>query len=550
MSDIPVWKGTYRQIVDGQQVRASVTNRATDDIFQQLLYLKNNLDAATAGKALVLPDQTMSATLTAGMAVYLDTSRVWQGAIAELSNTPNSSLFQLTKKAYVTGVVTAKGSPTNGTVAIQGEVLFSQNDILSVIEGTYESGAIYYLSPYTPGKITKSKGVAPVRVCLINGPDANNKYRVLINPDQHAILESHGHYRFTLVDAPAGEPNCVPGKAGFMWGDLEPDGPYPGIVHEVINPDTALRGWLPADNAAFDGLDVPDGAKFGYNIAMDDELAELWPPLPITGVTVEVDGIDVVDDTVIINSDGIWWMDNTYGKAPWPVNLPCSSSSTSSSSSTPYPVWPIRIDLWCTRMLHGTTITAIDNRIQLVDGILPDMSPVAVGANILSTVLSSVAAQAYVLPSPYPAGSSSSTPSSSVPSDAYTLLYRLTSRDYQTYSRRVLLKFELQLGGSSACTYRIMDIMAGLAVSLVKMPATNAIPRSYADVTSTNLTWARTPTNIAGVPADAYFTLQTSEVYIDTSEVMYILLSWSPSALSIAGEEAYLFSIRPIITVE
>lgn len=538
----PVWKDYYRQIVDGTQVRASVTNAPLNDLFQNQIYLKYRLDTLEAGKALIVPDQTINSGAVVGTPVYLTAAGVWTPAIAELDSTPTSSLFTLTSKAFVAGIVMSKNSYGKGDIAIQGQVTMPST-FINVIEGTYTEG-IQYLSPYTAGKLNSSRGIAPVKVCLVYGPDGNGDYRVIVDPEQKLQLESHGHYHFTLLDAPAGDPNCVPGKHGFMWGDLENDGPYPGIVHEVSNPNAALRGWLPATATYFPDKTIPAGAAFGYNVAMDTDLRAVWPPLPVENVSVEVDGINESGDRVVVNADGIWWMTDVYGKAPWPVNLPCSPEASSSSAA--YPIWPVRIELWFTKTLHGSTVEAVNNQINLVTALAPAMALAYLGASIPSVMLTPTVA-AYELSYDAPgAGSSSSTPSDILDR---SIMYRLDSKAYAVIGTRAAkLNVELMLATSAGNTTSVSQILANLKLRVTKIPAplTSGF-KALTDITVTEYAWATYPSG-STVPDAQYFTVSSADITLAARESYTIELVWHGDLLAVT-DKVYIVSARPLVTI-
>jgi hypothetical protein len=529
------WKDTYRGVIDGQEVRASITNQAADDLFNNLLYLKTIIDQIEAGKALVIYDQVVDTSVSAGMSVYRDTDNIWRAAISELEAADNSTLFELTEASQVTGIVLAKSSATRGDVVLFGEIVTTA-DILNFIDGTYVSGALYYLSPSTAGSITASRGVAPIKVGTVTGPDANGAYRLLFSPEQRVNIDSHSHVRFTLEDAPAGEANCVPGKdAEIIWGDFEPDGPYPGVIHTVDNADDSLVGWLPADDPAFDGLAVPSGAKFGYNIQADEELLAYWPPLPIDGVDVTVDGVSATDDKVIVNSDGIWWMDDTYGNAPWPVNLPCGSSS-----STSYEVWPIRIELWFTRMLSATSSDSINNQALIATGVHEGLVPSATGDNI-STIITDEGVPVLQLQI---GGTGSSLGPGEL--DPNTVVYRMVGRDYLDVGRDVAMPIEIVLG-ASATLLTISDIIDGLTLSITRVPAASGnTVKDVADISTTILNWTDTPSTLTVVPDSQYYRMRTAPIAINPGETLIVTLAWSPSVLVDTSDKVYVYAVRPV----
>jgi len=148
---------------------------------------------------------------------------------------------------------------------------------------------------------------------------------VVVNPDVKDFLEDHIHYSVNLVAMPAGDCDVV----------------SDGSTHAVTTPDPTQQGWLPADHASFGGV-APAGAKFGYNMAAHPELQSLWPPLPMAAVLLEMQRSStdpmlqqilgrVSSNFVTFDINGIWWMSDCYGQAPWPVD--CGSTSSASSRS-------------------------------------------------------------------------------------------------------------------------------------------------------------------------------------------------------------------------
>jgi hypothetical protein len=532
----PTWKGYYRQIVDGTDVKAAVTNVPSDDLFNLISYLKNTVDTLTTGRSVILTEQLLASATVQGTPVYLDTDGTWKPAYAELSSSTNSTLFQLTSKSYVAGVVSAKSTATRGTVTLFGEINTTAA-ILALVEGTYVPGAVYYLSPMYPGMLTASKGVAPVRACLIYGPDISGNYKIIVNPDQRSQVEHHGHYRFELEDEPAGEAGCVPKKEGFLWGELEPEGPYPGIIHTIINADSSLPGWLPVNDPIFSGMTIPTGAKFGYNISQNTELSTMWPPMPIDHVLVTVDGNDETDNLVVVNEDGIWWMDDDYGKAPWPVNLPCSSDGSSSSSS--YPIWPIRITLWFTRTLHGTTLDAINNQISLKSGIYPPLEPVTVGIDIEPTVVDNIRAYKLV-----PVSGSSS---GAGEVDPTVLLYSFSGRDYAVTGRTINMRLTATVGADAAATATaVANLISGLTLNIKRLPDPGLLEGDLSTVVDEPIAWEIYPTNLTSVPAGKYFVVQSESFEVDSNDLIYAYLTWNGGVL-VGTDEGRLYAFRPVI---
>jgi hypothetical protein len=120
------------------------------------------------------------------------------------------------------------------------------------------------------------------------------------------VYGAHTHYQFDLLGKPAG--TVVD--------------PSVGVDQTISVPDATQRGWLPATAPYFPTIQIPAGAKFGYNLAHASEAAlrATFPPIPLSGVTFDQDGLMLDEDVVIVNEFGIWWMTQLYGTAPWPVD--------------------------------------------------------------------------------------------------------------------------------------------------------------------------------------------------------------------------------------
>jgi hypothetical protein len=490
-------------------------------------YLKSLIDSLEAGKALILSDQTLASGLVVSMPVYLDDSGVWQAAKLELANNANSTLAELTSKAYVTGMVYELDSALTGKIVISGEVTLTSS-ILNIVDGAYANG-LYYLST-TAGHITASFSTVPVRVCLINGPDSDNNYRVFLMPDSRAHIDTHGHYYVQLYDQPAGDPNCVPCKAGFMWGDLEEDGPYPGVVHVVDNPNSSLPGWLPITDPIFADMAIPAGAKFGYNINQDDDLKAIWPPLPTNHVYATVDGVGETGNKIIVNEDGIWWMDDTYGNAPWPVNLPCiESSSSSSSSSSNCPIWEIRIELWFNKVSHGTNLSGIAEYLEQYLGYQPLVEPIRYSSGITFDEIDGTNVVYMELPD----------------TTNETVTYKLPTRLFASIRRPALslgflvsVNVPSQVSSSSSSGSSGEPLTSELALAFASMTLTVSRLKNAAagvleilDIDAlvpTLVSWDTSPDMFnATAGQEYYFWIESVPIELDPGEVLFFKLNWT-----------------------
>lgn len=354
----PVLRKTIRYLIPGEPVSAGVTNRPIRDLHQAILYLRDQLVSVGMGKALVLTNQTVALGTRVGSPVYLDTDNTWKPAIAELSqgSAADSARWAFSSRAYVSGVVTSVRLST-ASVCIAGEISLSAADFTAVSDGSVQNGVVY-LSARQAGLLS-SNGTLSVRVGTLTGP-VSGSYRLFVSPETRFEVAAHSHYHFALYALPAGTPLCSPVyETGMLVGELEPGGPYPEYVNRITEEDVSARGWLPVSSAAFADKTIPSGAKFGYNLAAHPELQAVWPPQPYfltEHVRVERNGVGLHSDVVVINGSGIWWMDDAYLMAPWPVNYrPCDNESESDSESegsvpdSP----PVHLDIYFTTMTNA-----------------------------------------------------------------------------------------------------------------------------------------------------------------------------------------------------
>lgn len=142
---------------------------------------------------------------------------------------------------------------------------------------------------------------APVLAAMGDG-------RILFRPTWVTPQSLYRIRKFELEPGPAGSSIVVSGES-----EITDDG------------DPDQNGWLPVTSTVFDGMTIPDGAEFGYNIANEITLREAWPPVPLSLVSLrwQVEGTgrsgggDVSPDLVQFNSDGIWWMSKCADQVPW-----------------------------------------------------------------------------------------------------------------------------------------------------------------------------------------------------------------------------------------
>lgn len=309
------WVPILAPVVDGQPVNASTTNREPSQLAQRTQYLKDLLDSISAGEALYARGVNIEAGALVGHAVYWDvTSLEYKRALAAATFDNALAGYTVSPSSYVAGIVTSKTTATTGDLILVGRLRS-----FNFTNGAGVSGALpadagpYFLSSSVPGMYSKQQPPVAVYIGVLQGNG-----QAIISPTPKDLLDAHVHYALDLVAKPAGTLSCD-----------TPDRPY-----EFVDVDPESPGWLPADDTVFLGL-APVGAKFGYNIDQHPELSKVFPPVPLSSAYIERNGLGVDQSKYIINNQTIWWMDDCYGNAPFPIEpRPCDVSSSSLSSES------------------------------------------------------------------------------------------------------------------------------------------------------------------------------------------------------------------------
>lgn len=374
-----------RLIRDGEPVSAKVTNRAPEQLDRRLRRLRALLSTVAESATVVASNQLIEPAATVGMPVYYNaSSQRFERAIGAVEVDTPTGAFIPSPSSQVWGVVRRKLNATTGDITLHG--LDEISLAAALTDGETPIAGIYYLSNQVPGRLVRQRPPVGISVLNVGGTTPENKQVVFVNAKLHDLLESHRHYRFDLVAAPAG--SHTP--------------PSPGDPHEITDPDPELEGWLPADHAVFDG-NAPNGAKFGYNLSASN-LKNLWPPQPISGAHLELsrggDGSQLAggvptgsEQLCVLDEHGIWWLSDCNGTVPWdPAHDTDSSVSEYDNETCPLSL-PPQLTLWFSKPSFATngawvsslqakegsglTITCLDNN-----------SPTAVGDLLIDLDLS------------------------------------------------------------------------------------------------------------------------------------------------------------------
>ena len=315
------WTNKVEHVTDGESVEARVDSRPTRALENQARYLKERVDGIENKEALVIYDSAVEADAALGMSVYWNGTRSrFERALAGFEFNQETKILETSPLCEVIGIVLYKHGPEVADILIFGK---GEIDITGVIDG---GGALspgrYYLSGRTRGMLSPRPAIADVAVLHADGNGI-----VYVQPQLRDGPYNHVHYEFSLNLSPCGDSPT----------------PSPDGRHSIINVDDSLSGWLPADDAFFNGL-APTGAAFGYNLRTHVALNNVFPPMPTESASVtwfkgDMDGNGIelplgIKGVILIDINGIWWMSDCYNDVPWSYQNGTSSSSSSGSSES------------------------------------------------------------------------------------------------------------------------------------------------------------------------------------------------------------------------
>lgn len=348
---------TFQDIItliqSGDPVNAGTINRPLRQLDGNTKYVKQLLEATLAGSTLFARNITVEPDALVGAPVYFnsETDR-FERALADSSIDSNGEI-QTADSAQVWGVVHTKHNSTSADILLSG---YTALDISAVVTGSVTAG-LYYLSSGSAGKLVKQSPPITVPVLMADGNG-----NVFVHTRLYDAFMDHKHHKYELA--------CIPA------GDHTP--PALGDRHTITNADSSIEGWLPADDAIFNG-NAPYGAAFGYNLSASP-LNNLWPPVPLANAYLEWDKGEIKDymgmgvplgpdGLCVIDSNGIWWMSDCYSDVPWPTDYDSSAILSSSSSyalENPRRL-AMKLTLWFARMSFMTSGNVVTS-LQVADG--------------------------------------------------------------------------------------------------------------------------------------------------------------------------------------
>lgn len=342
-------------IKEGEPVSPGTPNRPLQQLDQNIQYLWQLIQAAELGSTVYARSQTIVSTLEKGQPVYLNaTTQRFEPAFASTETDTVTGYLTVSDQAQVWGVVASKLNATLADILLFGYARFDISSAIAADElngdGSVPAGT-WYLSGSSVGFLTRQQ--PPVSVPVLKTDTAGG---VFVNPKFVDFLENHRHYVFDLEMVPA--------------GDVTP--PAVGGTHVITGADSGQVGWLPASDAVFNG-NAPTGAKFGYNLSQNPDLKNIFPPIPLQSASVQMQrpsvwdttmerkwyGQQLMEDLVVVDRNGIWWMSDCYDEVPWATDLDTASSLSESFGDCDPGSKQYSLKLYYTRVNFATDNTIV-----------------------------------------------------------------------------------------------------------------------------------------------------------------------------------------------
>jgi hypothetical protein len=343
-------------IADGDLVNQATINRVLRDLISNDRFLYDLINSINQGSTVMAREVSIDSQVRVGQPVYYNTANnQFEQGLAQASVSGTSLL--LSESALVVGICYKKHNSTLADILLFG---YSTVD-LTESAGANAPEGLYYLSGAQAGKLVQQEPPVSVPVLIHLGDN-----QVFLRPAYTDLFTAHQHHSVPLACVPAGTPLLT----GDNWS--------------ITSPDSNIEGWLPAGHAVFNGR-APAGAKFGYNLSASS-LADAWPPLPLSGASLEwsrgddpyVGGTAVplgFDGLAIIDQFGIWWMVDCDTFIPWALD----QQTTTTIADCP-PVWAMTMTLHYTRLKFQTSRTVVTSLRSLSDALVVECENVGESA--------------------------------------------------------------------------------------------------------------------------------------------------------------------------
>ena len=215
--------------------------------------------------------------------------------------------FKLANKIATADLVLQSSSSTEfppiGTTVDVGLAGISNNDITKYATGKVEQVVMAGGLPklfLTDLKIDKA--------FIVKLAQASGSYAAALTPGSLTrILVKSSTVSYTFSGVGGASVYVAPAYKNPITGFMT-------LTENIL--DSTKAGWLPATSSVFNNSIIPSGAVYGYNVAADPVLQQLFPEEVVTAYLITKDGIGIDEQTVVINSSGIWWKDNLT-QWPW-----------------------------------------------------------------------------------------------------------------------------------------------------------------------------------------------------------------------------------------
>lgn len=353
-------KSRIQFIMENEAVAPGTPNRPLSQLDQNLNYLWELIQASQLGTTVYARQRVIDNTLVVGTPVYFnkDTQRFEAAYVNVITDSVTGSLI-VPEYAQVWGILAAKTATAVGDILLFG---YADIDIASATDTGVVTAGNWYLSGLSTGKLSQTPSSLTIPVLKSDGAGG-----VFVNCSFNDFIGNHRHYSFDLTMLPAGivTPPAV----------QEP--------HTFVSADADLPGWLPADHASFAGK-APAGAKFGYNLEQHTALKNAFPPIPLQSVVATMQrpsiwdtndsrsyyGQQLMEDRLLVDRNGIWWMSDCYDEVPWPTDYDSTSSVSASYGDCDPGNKEYKLKLYFTRVNFATDNSSVTSLVSTDDRVV------------------------------------------------------------------------------------------------------------------------------------------------------------------------------------
>jgi hypothetical protein len=233
-------------------------NKPLQALIERTDYLKQQIDQVTAGENLIGSYANMASDTEVGDAVYLDadTETVKKALSGFAPEFAQDGSFRLAASGYVLGIVIEKTSETSGRIWLTGTI--TDQDLADDALGVSADPGIYRLSMTNNGELTADEQELDILVLQYHGGGVMTMF------DKRAAIPNHIHQTYLLEES-----------------------------------------WLLASDSAFDDMEKPVGAAYGYDIANDANMQRIFATVP-GSIRVFGDGELIAETVIVSNLDNIW----------------------------------------------------------------------------------------------------------------------------------------------------------------------------------------------------------------------------------------------------